>query len=191
MVYTLLFSSSKCSLFHNSIIFGSCIIRILYTGCAKTKKIIPGRQKFYLINTELNPICHLLALLGAHHILHVSGIRVKVCHALYKICQKCSKNNNNYQLTHSKWTFGSGNFLRCRFSRSKTMPIQYKNGDIFKYLRFLRPKFVWIKKLRLSIMWLCSLLSSGIQHLVVCKFEPHLRSTLLPTSDSSKLSVRL
>jgi hypothetical protein len=29
------------------------------------------------LNTELNPICHLLALLGAHHILHVSRIRVK------------------------------------------------------------------------------------------------------------------
>jgi len=29
-------------LFHNSIVFGSGIIRILYTGCAKTKKIIPG-----------------------------------------------------------------------------------------------------------------------------------------------------
>ena len=30
-----------------------------------------------LFNPELNPICHLLALLGAHHILHVSGIWVK------------------------------------------------------------------------------------------------------------------
>ena len=28
------------------------------------------------LNAELNPICHLLALLGAHHILHVSRIRV-------------------------------------------------------------------------------------------------------------------
>jgi hypothetical protein len=28
--------------------------------------------------TQLNPICHLLALLGAHHILHVSRIRVKM-----------------------------------------------------------------------------------------------------------------
>jgi len=26
---------------------------------------------------KLNPICHMLALLGAHHILHVSSIRVK------------------------------------------------------------------------------------------------------------------
>jgi len=28
------------------------------------------------LTAELNPICHLLALLGAHHILHVSRIRV-------------------------------------------------------------------------------------------------------------------
>jgi len=28
------------------------------------------------LNAELNPICHLLALLGAHHILHVSRIWV-------------------------------------------------------------------------------------------------------------------
>ena len=30
------------------------------------------------LNAELNPICHMLALLGAHPILHVSRIRVKV-----------------------------------------------------------------------------------------------------------------
>jgi hypothetical protein len=31
------------------------------------------------LNAELNPFCHLLALLGAHHIFHVSGLRVKKC----------------------------------------------------------------------------------------------------------------
>jgi len=31
---------------------------------------------FNPLNAELNPICHLLALLGAHPILHVSRIRV-------------------------------------------------------------------------------------------------------------------
>jgi len=31
------------------------------------------------LNTELNPICHLLALLEAHHILHVSRIKVNYC----------------------------------------------------------------------------------------------------------------
>jgi len=29
------------------------------------------------LNVEFNPICHLLALLLAHHIFHVSGLRVK------------------------------------------------------------------------------------------------------------------
>jgi hypothetical protein len=33
--------------------------------------------EFNPLNTELNPICHLLALLGAHLIFHVSRIRVK------------------------------------------------------------------------------------------------------------------
>jgi transposase len=46
------------------------------------------------LNAELNPVCHLLALLGAHHILHVSRKRVKQLilpqllkrfHALYGI----------------------------------------------------------------------------------------------------------
>ena len=30
------------------------------------------------LNVELNPICHLLASVGAHHILHVSRVRVNV-----------------------------------------------------------------------------------------------------------------
>jgi hypothetical protein len=33
---------------------------------------------FNPLNAELNPICHLLALLGAHPILHVSRIRVNI-----------------------------------------------------------------------------------------------------------------
>jgi len=37
-IYTLRFFSSKCCLFHNSKVFGSCIIRILYTGVLKFKK---------------------------------------------------------------------------------------------------------------------------------------------------------
>ena len=37
-IYSSFFLSSKCSLFHNYNVFGSCIIHILYTGCAKIKK---------------------------------------------------------------------------------------------------------------------------------------------------------
>jgi len=35
-------------------------------------------NQFNPLKPELNPICYLLALLGAHHFLHVSRIRVKL-----------------------------------------------------------------------------------------------------------------
>ena len=37
-----------------------------------------GRSDFNPLNPELNPICYLLALLGAHHFPNVSRIRVKL-----------------------------------------------------------------------------------------------------------------
>jgi len=43
-----------------------------------TDNQITGTERHFIpLAAELNPICHLLALLGAHHILHVSRIRVK------------------------------------------------------------------------------------------------------------------
>jgi len=43
----------------------------LNSNCVSAQEIINP------LNAELNPICYLLALLGAHHFLHVSRIRVK------------------------------------------------------------------------------------------------------------------
>ena len=37
-LYSPFFRFSKCSLFHYANLFGSCIIHILYTGCAEIKK---------------------------------------------------------------------------------------------------------------------------------------------------------
>ena len=37
---------------------------------------------FNFLNAKINPICHLLAFLGAHHILYVSRIRVKMVTSL-------------------------------------------------------------------------------------------------------------
>ena len=45
MLYTLRFFSSKCSLFHNVKLFGTCIIHILYKGCAKIKKNNSGSKE--------------------------------------------------------------------------------------------------------------------------------------------------
>jgi len=43
------------------------------------------RLHFNNLNAELNPICHLLALLCAHHILHVSRVRVKVLFIIFML----------------------------------------------------------------------------------------------------------
>jgi hypothetical protein len=40
----------KCSLFHNSNVFGSCIIHILYTECAKIKKNNSGAKRLIYCN---------------------------------------------------------------------------------------------------------------------------------------------
>ena len=104
MVYNLRFASSKCSLFHNSIVFGSCIIRILYTGCAKTKKNNSGSKRltaclfeplwrwshewpkhvsgYYVINLQSYTQVYLLLLLQIlytdHDILDKTGYKVAV-----------------------------------------------------------------------------------------------------------------
>ena len=53
MVYTILFFSLKCSLFHISNLFGSCIIHILYTESAKIKKNNSGAKGLKLADLYL------------------------------------------------------------------------------------------------------------------------------------------
>jgi len=43
-----------------------------------THTTMHGSMNINPLNPKLNPICYLLALLGAHHFLHVSRIRVKL-----------------------------------------------------------------------------------------------------------------
>ena len=50
------------------------------------------------LNGELNPIRHLLALLGAHHILHVSRIRVNVLYVVRIFFVKTNLNPLNAEL---------------------------------------------------------------------------------------------
>jgi len=50
-----------------------CSYHVFHLCCCYSS----GVPCFNPLNPELNPICYLLALLGAHHFLHVSRIRVK------------------------------------------------------------------------------------------------------------------
>ena len=52
-IYSPFFSSSKCSLFHNSNILGSCFIHILHTECAKILKNNSGAKRLSC-NNKIN-----------------------------------------------------------------------------------------------------------------------------------------
>jgi hypothetical protein len=67
-------------------------------------------------NSELNPICHLLALLGAHHIPHVSRIRVTywkenrfsgkiLSYRCWKYAEGNAVSNSYYNITHTLLLF--------------------------------------------------------------------------------------
>jgi len=53
-------------------------IRVEDVGYVVQKQVVSYKVWFNPLNAKLNPICHLLALLGAHPILHVSRVRVNV-----------------------------------------------------------------------------------------------------------------
>jgi hypothetical protein len=67
-----------------------------------------GRKRKQLLDepnplkAELNPICHLLALLGAHPILHVRKLRVKEQRGYWRLKKKAPDR------TLSRSHFGSG-----------------------------------------------------------------------------------
>jgi len=54
------------------------------------------------LNAELNPICQLLALLGAHHILHVSGVRINSGALISSAVDILSRNTDDLQLVVSR-----------------------------------------------------------------------------------------
>ena len=66
-----------------SIFVGVCMGMDLACSCEKRRRVfqrkvhVRGEEEIKPLKPELNPICYLLALLGVHHFLHVSRIRVK------------------------------------------------------------------------------------------------------------------
>jgi hypothetical protein len=69
-------------------------------SCTETTGVLDGNSNLYRncinpFNAKLNPICYLLALLGAHPILHISRIRVNSDMNTINSPKKEEENNNN------------------------------------------------------------------------------------------------
>jgi hypothetical protein len=135
-------------------------IQILdYCDCVMGSHTLTYCEWVYIIlnplNAELNPICHLLALLEAHHILHVSRIRVNV-HSL-TIC-KCMGSHNTITITRDLYLY-----IRAwwwLFDES-----QHVARVVRKYNKY---RCVWLTKTCYycrSCMWLCMSFSSEYKQL--------------------------
>ena len=73
------------------------------------------------LNPELNPMCHFLALLGAHHILHVSRIRVNL--PLYILQHNGTHNFMIMGFRHGRTHFYVLAFPIINFDHDKWAPV--------------------------------------------------------------------
>ena len=105
---------------------------------------------FNPLNAELNPISHLLALLGAHHIFHVSGLRVN----WFSITA---------QVLRAPMTLGTGR------SRWQKLPPPTWLYDIVSVTPWRVNSTVF------TCVRLCSFVSTWLSH--PCRFLPVSRST--------------
>jgi len=93
MVYTVRFFSSKCSLFHNFNVFGSCIIHILYTGVLKLKEIISAPKNVNIIIRTLEIIATCfgphLGCLPARNLRKINSTHIQHAIVIYFMCNIC------------------------------------------------------------------------------------------------------
>jgi hypothetical protein len=84
-----------------------------YIRCAVCVAAVHRTRRFPRFNhfsAKLNPICHLLALLGAHPILHVGRIRVK-CLSLWGVLFRrllCANTRWCVMISHTLYSFRCG-----------------------------------------------------------------------------------
>jgi len=87
--------SRFCDSFQYTLIFLKCFLPFVLSSC---NSVHLKCLAFNPLNTELNQVCHLLALLGAHHILHVSRVRVKLVAFVTSLL--CDQEYNPFSLLH-------------------------------------------------------------------------------------------
>jgi len=135
MLYTVRFFSSKCSLFHNSNVFVSCFIHILYTGCANLKKLF-RHQKVKALSCNRNfsgkaiSITYSECVFVALVIQRATRRRRFIFSALNTVITIFFHINSQTTLKYS----------RSKFSKNTiNFVVSYKYGDMFRLIVIVRP----------------------------------------------------
>ena len=101
----------------------------------KHSLIINFYKVFNPLNAKLNPIRHLLALVGAHHIVHVSRVRVKTEKS--ELCNTATGTMRDAAML----------LLLCRpLGCSSLLHIQADSGVMIVEKKYLEQQSVWERK---------------------------------------------
>jgi hypothetical protein len=128
------------------------------------------------LNAKLNPICHLLVLLGAHHILHVSGIRVKINENWDKL---------NKTMTGHTWRDNSYLIYTVSELRSIQILIWHSEWAIFRNWSFVslnNCRFAVSQEIITARLWIVN--SKTIDHELYAQTLPDLRENSVMTNRS-------
>jgi hypothetical protein len=93
---------------------------VLTNNIILATSLFPSFNYINPLNAELNPICHLLAFLGAHHILHVSRTRVNTSRIFVKHLSETSTS----QAQHGHQA-GNSNNKKPLSTMTKTYPLAH------------------------------------------------------------------
>ena len=97
------------------------------------------------LNAKLNPICHLLALLEAHHIFHVSGVRVRQLKCLCKMLTKFSlslSHARTHARTHARVVFQALSLSLCHQSDEQFVHV-LSAADVARRLMLIAKRNKW------------------------------------------------
>ena len=138
------------------------------------------KHLFNHLNAKLNPICHLLALLVAHHILHISRIRVKVkTHGTYShhytsefqwtVAQRFSGSPyNNHVLPFMLSLFENGKVVSKYKGNGKDAPVH-----AMKAYRESKGTALLMLNLSTRWRWVANFIPRPALSSDSCQYQPH------------------
>ena len=156
MVYTLrFFFSLKCSLFHNSNLFGSCIIHNLYTEWAKIKKNNSGAKRLNCVIHKKRRVWSWETTTGltgddgygdcshttkSSHLSHVAYVTFERCAIIIALCRKqiCGRPLALQEKWHNLAAVGDPRALWMSCTSVCSIPAKCKFNSQAKHLTLCR-----------------------------------------------------
>ena len=96
------------------------------------------------LNAKLHPICHLPTLVAAHHILHVSRIRVTLIQTPHSLLVDRNKRNPRYFILYNRKNYNKHR-TREKLEHATLVPWASHSPSVFLIICFQRTEYVKVE----------------------------------------------